>query len=456
MTMSDALEPEKTPPARRGVRRVLWLLGSLVLIGLLLWIGSIVLETRRTFNPESARRHGNGVAVKVAAAAVEDLSEVIGANAITEPTLSVDVKAEVSGRVKVVTVDVGKTVGPGDRLAEIDPMVYTAAFKFAQDNVVKTKSDLDKITQQSVTLREEWKAALAAAREGLARAQVELQNAEVATKRSKALYDQQVIAKAELEATEGRVAVAKAAQATAVQDLTKAQDQVANADVTIQALQDTAKSNYTKALEELTRAEQDLGNVVVKSPVAGVVMKRPAGPGQLVERIVSVGEFVSKGAVLLSLADLQSVMVVANVAEEKVGSVQLGQEAEVVFDSYRESVLTGRVEKIDPQTDPEKRTFKAYIRVQDPKLKLTPGLSAYARIKNPNRALAIPRLALVRNAGEASVFVVENSRARIRPIKVGAELAQKVEVLEGLKEGDQVVYFGLLGLKEDDLVNVLK
>jgi membrane fusion protein (multidrug efflux system) len=201
-------------------------------------------------------------------------------------------------------------------------------------------------------------------------------------------------------------------------------------------------------------AELDLQNTTVKSPSDGVIMKRPSSPSQIVERIASPGEIVQAGNVLLLLGEMRSIMVVANVPEEKVGSVYLKQRAEVVFDAYRNTVLSGAVVKIDPQINPEKRTFKAYIRIEDPKLKLTPGLSAYARLEHKRKALTIPRLAMIKNADEATVFVVETSRARLRRIKTGAELLHKVEVLSGLKEGEEVVYYGLLGLKDNDLVNV--
>jgi membrane fusion protein (multidrug efflux system) len=68
--------------------------------------------------------------------------------------------------------------------------------------------------------------------------------------------------------------------------------------------------------------------------------------------------------------------------------------------------------------------------------------------------LTVPRLAVVKNAGESSVFVVENSTAHLRRIRTGVELSRNVEVLSGLKAGDQVVYYGLLALKDNDPVNL--
>jgi multidrug efflux pump subunit AcrA (membrane-fusion protein) len=234
----------------------------------------------------------------------------------------------------------------------------------------------------------------------------------------------------------------------------------------------------------------------------GVVMKRP-----LSDRISSPGEVVANGDIVLSLGVMRSIMLAAQVPQEKIESVYLGQKAEIVFDSYPSLVLLGQVQKIDPQTDPQTRTFKAYIKVDAkpmptgkkgtvsglgvvpldssakkgevdylasklgaqppptqetagsspskiPELKLTPGLSAYARLQHKRTMLTVPRLAVVKNAGESSVFVVENSTAHLRRIRTGVELSRNVEVLSGLKAGDQVVYYGLLALKDNDPVNL--
>jgi len=156
---------------------------------------------------------------------------------------------------------------------------------------------------------------------------------------------------------------------------------------------------------------------------------------------------------LFTLGDTRSIMVVADVPEEKAGNVRIGQKAEVVFDAYKNWILTGEVEKIDYQTDSEKRTFHAFIKVADPESKLKAGLAAYARLDDKRRAITIPRLAVIDNAGEATCFVVEDQHAHLRRIRTGASLLERVEVVSGLKEGDKVVYYGLLGLKDNDPVN---
>ncbi len=361
-------------------KTTLWIFVGLLVAGLVIWVGFLDVRSYLKYNVDAARKTGTGVPVKVASATIEELPEIIGASSLAEPTSTVEVCTSLAGRVQKVGVDIGQIVSKGQKLAEMDRTLYVAAVRSAEDNLVKTRTDVE--------------------------------NRRLYLERMSNLYSQGVIAKVEVEEASLRA--------------------------------DMAKYNYTKAQEELLIAQHNLQNVAISAPVNGVI----------IERLVNPGENVRDRKQFFVIGEMRSIMVVAHVPEEKVGSVFIGQEAEVVFDAYPNSVLKGRVEKIDPQTDPKTRTFKAYIKVKDKKLKLNPGLSAYARLKYKRQGLTIPRLAVIKNAGEATVFVVESSRARLRSIRTGIELIDKVEVLSGLQEGEQVVYYGLLKLKNGDLVNL--
>src|SRR3990172_13330523 len=195
---------------KRKTGRFLWVLGGLLLLGLVVWVGLLVAQTYLKYNVKVARKTGTGVPVKVTAAAIEEFPEVIGANSLAEATLTIEVETQVSGRIKAVPVDVGTTVSKGETLVELDPPLFLAAARSEQDNVAKTKAELEKSIKLSVTTREELKAAFAAAQDNLVKTQTELPNSQLSWTRSKVLYDHNVIAKAELEAAEAKVSSAKA------------------------------------------------------------------------------------------------------------------------------------------------------------------------------------------------------------------------------------------------------
>jgi RND family efflux transporter MFP subunit len=139
----------------------------------------------------------------------------------------------------------------------------------------------------------------------------------------------------------------------------------------------------------------------------------------------------------------------------------VGQDAEIVFDSFPTTIQRGKVAKIDPTIDPARRTFKAYVLLGNPSLKLRPGMAAFSRLKNTRRVTLVPRLAVINPTGapsiDATVFVVEDSIARARKVKLGKpEGLGLVEVLDGLKDGEWVVIHGNRELNPGDRVDARK
>jgi RND family efflux transporter MFP subunit len=364
---------------KKRIVAVVSVLGALTVLGLAVWLGLNMVGDMNKYSAARARENGSGVPVKIDTVKLEEFPDVIGAHSLAAPTATIDVKTQLAGRVLTVLVDLGRVVTKGQKLAELDPMLFQAAVKTGEATVGRSKT--------------------------------EVENSRVYLERVSNLYSQSMIPKVQVEEASLRL--------------------------------DSARQALVQAEQELERARYDLRNVVIVSPAAGVIIKRTVNPGEAVQGQQS----------LFTLGDTRSIMVVADVPEEKAGNVRIGQKAEVVFDAYKNWILSGEVEKIDYQTDSEKRTFRAYIKVADPESKLKAGLAAYARLDDKRKAITIPRLAVIDNAGEATCFVVEDSHAHLRRIRTGASLLERVEVVSGLKEGDKVVYYGLLGLKDNDPVN---
>jgi RND family efflux transporter MFP subunit len=212
-----------------------------------------------------------------------------------------------------------------------------------------------------------------------------------------------------------------------------------------QATLDAANTKYSDAQEKLVQARKDLQHASVTSTVAGIVM----------DRWINVGETPKVAQALLTLGRIDHVLVVTNIAEERVGEVHLQQPATVTVTAFPNDVFEGQVVKIKPVTDPTTRTFLVYTEVANPDLKLKPGLTAFTRIKKEHQTLAVPSVALINPTGvqESSVFVLENgSTARLRRVKVGVVAEGMTEILTGLTEGEQVVVVGQYSLRDNDQV----
>ena len=206
-----------------------------------------------------------------------------------------------------------------------------------------------------------------------------------------------------------------------------------------------AREDLAKATLEFRQAEIELEHVQMKSPVDGIVL----------ERLVNPGETTHDNQAVIKLGTLQNVLIDSHVAEDKVHSVQLGLPAEINFPAFPAEIFKGKVYKINPNIDPVTRTFTSYIEINNPQLRLKPGLSGFAQIhRSAKDVLAVPSVAVINpTADQASVFVVDkNGHATLRKVGLGIVANGMTEITSGLKEGENVVTVGQLYLKENDRV----
>lgn len=208
----------------------------------------------------------------------------------------------------------------------------------------------------------------------------------------------------------------------------------------------TAKAEQGRALHRLAEVGERLQKAIVRAPEAEVV----------VERHVNPGEIPQIGKPLLTLGRLNAVLMAANMPEDKTASIWIGQPAEVVLDALRNESRVGKVWKIDPSVDPATRTFHVYIRLNNPDLKLKPGMTGFARIENKRSVLAVPSVAMINPVQDRTVvFVVDKTlSADLRRVRTGLVAGGMTEILNGLQSGDQVVTVGQLYLKDKDKVRI--
>jgi len=206
--------------------------------------------------------------------------------------------------------------------------------------------------------------------------------------------------------------------------------------------------------EELKRAIEDrdyaqrlfLGTPIV-SPIAGRVIDKP----------VEVGSVVSAKQLLLTVADLNQLIIRTAVSELLLPKLTLGQRLAIRLDAYPDKQFSGTISLISPQVNPATRTGEIEVRVADAAGRLKPGMLATVTIVTERRenALTIPSDAMIVNAnGQNIVFVAQDSVARQRVITTGLITKTQTEVREGLKPGERVVVMGQELLKEGMPVKV--
>jgi cobalt-zinc-cadmium efflux system membrane fusion protein len=184
-------------------------------------------------------------------------------------------------------------------------------------------------------------------------------------------------------------------------------------------------------------------SIALRAPLAGVVVMRNA----------VIGQPVSPEQTLGTIAALDEVWFLGRVFEKDLGRLQVGAAAEVRLNAYPNERFLGSVEYLGQQVDPNARAITARVRLKNRENLLRIGLFGSAQISlgasEPGTArLVVPRSAITEIAGKPVVFVKEAAdEFELHSVTLGQEAPGKVEVLEGLREGEVVVSDGVFTLK---------
>lgn len=186
-------------------------------------------------------------------------------------------------------------------------------------------------------------------------------------------------------------------------------------------------------IERLRTGGQPSRTLSLASPVSGVVLEKKAVQGM---------RFMP-GEALYQIADLTNVWVVADVFEQDLAQVDVGQKAEVAFNALPGMVFTGKVTFVYPTVSPETRTAKVRIELRNHEGHLRPSLYGTVQLAAPvgkGAVVAVPDSAVL-DTGTRQAVLVERGEGLYEPreIKAGTRADGYVEVMDGLKEGEKVV-----------------
>ena len=171
--------------------------------------------------------------------------------------------------------------------------------------------------------------------------------------------------------------------------------------------------------------------LMVYAPSSGIVLKREALPGKYVE----------SGTTLYEVADLSTVWISADIYESEVASVKLDQPISVSFAAYPGETFHGNMAYLYPSLNQEARTVRVRFELPNPGLKLKPGMYGNVSLQtDAAKALVVPKEAVLETGLRQLVFM-DRGQGRYEQtlVKLGRRNQDHVEVMEGLKEGDQIV-----------------
>ncbi|GFE50453.1 multidrug transporter [Roseobacter cerasinus] len=337
-----------------------------------------------TLPATTATAQGGPASVGVETVEIKTIAETIPLFAEVVTSREGTIASRIAGTVAKVHVLEGVAVSEGDLLAELDTEL------------------LEIVARQSEA--------------GLAEAQ-----AGIGTARSR--VDRAANAFARIEGLRGTTSFSSSRFDDAQSDFFEAQGQLAEAEARLK----TAEANAAEARYQLARAQ-------ITAPFSGIVLEVNTNPG----------EFISSGAPVVSLLDVDSFEVEASVPSKYIRVLHPGLAVEGVTEAGEDLDLTVRV--LLPVEETATRTRP--VRFSSAQL---PGMQTVAigqsvtvsiPISAPREVLSVPKDALVQARGGWTVFVAQDGQAQPRPIQIGVALGDRFEVLDGLEEGEVVVTRG--------------
>ena len=264
--------------------------------------------------------------------------------------------------------------------------------------------------------------------------------------------DGQVVKKGQLligldaSLNEAEVAQYKAEYDLALSNLQRSED-LARQKFISSSAQETAASNAQVALARLKLAQARLSKMKILAPFDGVVGIRG----------VSLGDYVKDGNDLVNVEDIRLLKVDFRLPERSLGQIRVGQPVDVVADALPSDRWPGQIEAINPRIDANGRSLEVRARLENAGGKLRPGMFVRVRVIIGERAnaLLVPEESIVPQGEQFYVYKVVEGAARRVPVKLGVRRDSKVEVLDGVVAGDQIVTAGMRLSRDGQPVRVL-
>ncbi len=319
------------------------------------------------------------------------------------PYQEVELHAKVAGYIKKINVDIGDRVHTGEVLAILEIPELTAELQGASAEVRHSQEEITR-AQNEVSRAEADQAAVHAAADRLKQA---------SQTRPGLIAEQELDdATSKDRSGEAQVDAAKSALAAARQQLDVSQ----------------ADREHYAALSEYSR---------ITAPFDGVVTWRYADTGSLIQ----AGTSNVSSMPVVKLSQVSVLRLRIPVPESLAGSVRDGDPAEISVQATGQH-LSGKVIRSTDSLDRSTRSMQVEIDVPNPNYKLSPGMYADVtlRVRNDENALTLPIQAINRASNRITVFLVDSgNRVEERQIRTGIEGANRMQIVSGLKEGDQVI-----------------
>ena len=385
-------------------------------------LGVSLAACSRTPTAQASKRDGDPKPVSVAVvhqASVPRAVDVVGTLAAVD---QVTVSSEADGKVEKINADLGDRVRAGQVLIQLDDEKQRYAYEQQQAALARTLAQYGAPDPEHLPAIEETPDAK--------RTKADLAQAEQSYERAAELFKRTLIPQQALDDAKTAVETKKATYDASLHN-------ARNLRASIQASQATMKL-----------AARQLRDAEIRAPFDGYVERR----------LVNLGELVKTQMPVMAIVRLDPLKVIAEIPEKMAPWIADGRPVELRVDAYRDRTFTGKVTRISPAVNTSTRAFPFEAIVPNPEAVLKPGTFARVHVESGkvDNVLTLPYAALQYRYGVNRVFVVSGDRLAVRELQVGERLGERIEILSGVKAGEQVAITDVEALADGALVSVTK
>jgi HlyD family secretion protein len=347
----------------------------------------------------------------------ETLVSTLQSNGKVEPLQYASVRVDAAGLVVRVAVKEGQRVAQGAELAQLGAPGLAAQLAAAQARVENAKAELATIASGG------RRADLTAIEASLARARLDREAAQREYNALHRLEEKQAATREEAEAARGKLRQSELEIEALERKRTVL---VGSSDRAV------AEAKLHEAVADVHLAERRITDTVVRSPIAGVVYSLP----------VRMGAYLNAGDPVASVGVLDRLRVRVYVDEPELGRVATGLPVNITWDALPGKQWEGTVEQLPTQVQPlgTRQVGEVLCTIENPGRELVPGTNVNAAIRASvmANALTIPKEALRRDVNGTGVFALAGSTLQWRPVKAGSSSISRVQIAEGVTDGDAV------------------
>ncbi len=243
---------------------------------------------------------------------------------------------------------------------------------------------------------------------------------------------------------------ANAVYQNAVADYNRFENAFKTGGVTKQQL-DQAKLQMVNAKSQLTQANINVGDTRIKAPISGFINKKYIEVGSIITGMPATE--------LFDIVNVSKLKLNVTVNESQVATLKVGNSVNVTASVYPDKSFSGKITFIAAKAD-QSLNFPVEIEItnnanKDLKAGMY-GTAAFASNQQKQALKIVPRNAFVGSVSSNQIFVIENGTAKLKTVTAGKILGDKVEILNGLEDGDQVIVTGQINLQDGTKVEVIK